>query len=413
MSHTIEFLGDGEAEARAKLDSGTPEQAVRSALSLARDWATGAANNLVAITGGKDRVRDPLGTIRARYQSEVGKAFLLFLGWNESDGQDTLDKVETGLTTLVDRLNKGVTVKVRPASGWRSGRCNETRNGYQVGELRPRTINLCPAWFERTPEHRAAIINHELMHAIGDWFGTTDQSFDNGRKVDDQSSALAFAEVDPKDAAVNPENYEQFFQYRAIVNTFPKIGQSGWPGVPANLDGALMHPNGKAYFFKGAQYYRYVEGQGVDKVGEIGKDGWWGVPHDIDSCCLHPNGKAYFFKRRQYWRYSFEPFDDVQEGVDKTGTVGRDGWNGLDGWIDAMLTMPASNTIHVFEGINVRKFDVSHGVDKVVAARFVRDGGFSSLYGHLDAAFYYPPRKTAYFFTGGHYQRIPLASLPT
>ena len=39
---------------------------------------------------------------------------------------------------------------------------------------------------------------------------------------------------------------------------------------------------------------------------------------------MHPNGKAYFFRGRTYYRYDFG-----KRRVDKTGRVGVDGWPGL------------------------------------------------------------------------------------
>lgn len=62
----------------------------------------------------------------------------------------------------------------------------------------------------------------------------------------------------------------------------------------------------------------------MDKTALIGKDGWRGVWTDgIDAAILHPNDRAYFFKGRQYKRFDFD-----RDEVDRTGVIGETGWRG-------------------------------------------------------------------------------------
>ncbi|MFN9402418.1 MAG: hypothetical protein ACK57R_10265, partial [Dolichospermum sp.] len=75
-------------------------------------------------------------------------------------------------------------------------------------------------------------------------------------------------------------------------------------------------------------YYRFnFQSDQVDKVGRIGVDGWRGLPTNIDLAVEHPNGKAYFFRLVRYYRYDFQI-----DQVDKDGRIGADGWKGLIRW---------------------------------------------------------------------------------
>jgi hypothetical protein len=88
----------------------------------------------------------------------------------------------------------------------------------------------------------------------------------------------------------------------------------GWPGghggFTSRIDAALVHPNGKAYFFKGNQYIRHTFGSGMDSGYPKPINGnWKNWPNNftsgIDAALVHPNGKAYFFKGNQYIRHTF------------------------------------------------------------------------------------------------------------
>ncbi|WP_152448902.1 MULTISPECIES: hemopexin repeat-containing protein [unclassified Roseivivax] len=376
---------------------------VRTAIDTAQDWAIGARNNLVAIRSGADRVDDQLSVQKARWDNSVGKAFRLFFGWDFDDGAKHIDKVDTRLRKLHDRIDGGLTVKCRPGSGFRSGKCDDSTAFQRFGWFAGDNINLCPIWFGKDADYRAAVIAHEVLHAIGG-FGTVDLKNDRGQTVYGTPLALLFAQDEPTNARRNAENYEQFFTYRARHFTLPRTGVSGWTGVPEKPDAACMHPNGNAYFFKENKYYRFVPGSGVDKVGRIGVDGWGGLPTHLDAAVEHPNGAVYFFKGDKYYRYKFNP-----DNMDKVGRIGIDGWSGVKHPVQAAFRHPDTGDAWFFRDLHCQRFDF--GPDKTTQGGVIHDR-FPQLYGYVDTALFYPPQDKLYVFVTDRYTRISRGSLP-
>ncbi len=67
--------------------------------------------------------------------------------------------------------------------------------------------------------------------------------------------------------------------------------------------------NGKAYFFKGAEYFRYDLAQDGADAGYPQPicHGWKGLwPTSVDGAFLGSDGAAYFFKGSEYIRYDLE-----------------------------------------------------------------------------------------------------------
>jgi hypothetical protein len=104
---------------------------------------------------------------------------------------------------------------------------------------------------------------------------------------------------------------------------YPKPILGNWPGFPASfatgVNATVVWGNGKAYFFKGNQYIRY--NIATDKV-DAGypkpiAGNWPGLWADnIDAAVVWPNGKAYFFKGSQYIRYDIAT-DKADSGYPK------------------------------------------------------------------------------------------------
>lgn len=151
--------------------------------------------------------------------------------------------------------------------------------------------------------------------------------------------------------AFNPDNLEG----SGVVNS------TGWTGLSPNPDAAVRHPNGKTYFFFGTTYQVFDHAK--DKVeggGRIGIDAWKGVPFFVDSAVNHPNGKVYFFKDDKYYRFDF-----ASNQVDKVGIIGVDGWQGLPLKTTAAILHP-NGKAYFFIGNEYYRFDFStDSVDKI------------------------------------------------
>ncbi len=107
---------------------------------------------------------------------------------------------------------------------------------------------------------------------------------------------------------------------------YPKPIAGNWPGFAGafltGINAGVVWNNGKAYFFKGSKYIRYDIK--TDKV-DVGypkpiAGNWPGFPTGfaagIDAAIVWNNGKAYFFKGAQYIRYDMKT-DKVDGGYPK------------------------------------------------------------------------------------------------
>ena len=137
---------------------------------------------------------------------------------------------------------------------------------------------------------------------------------------------------------------------------YPKSISPNWSGLPAgwtsDLDAALMHDNGKIYFFKGSQYLR-LTGSKVDSGYPRSIAGnWKNLPSSfesgIDAALMRDNGKVYFFRGSQYARLTGTKMD---AGYPRP-IAGN--WKQLpasfESGIDAALMRQANGKIYFFKG---------------------------------------------------------------
>ncbi len=423
-------------QADAHIDALDPVMIVEQAIHTCRDMVASASKEISDIRLAGGEAGEGMDKVKEAYFNSEGKSFPIWFGWHERNPDRALKRIETRFNEIIQRIDKGLNIRCRPATGRRSGRCDKDGFAYQVGgSIRARKFHLCPKWFNKEFEdgghalkldnnvYRASIIAHEICHAVGG-LGTRDQRLAPCVKVYNENKALAFAANEPLKAAKSPENVEQFLVYRERVRQkpesfirMPKADDTPplqWTGVPANPDTAVHHPNGNIYFFKGDRYWRYNPTTfQVDKANaRIGIDGWAGVPHNLDAALLHPsNGKIYFFKGDCYYRY----VPGVGIDHDDTRKIGEYGWAGVTPNIDAAIMSKNKSHALFFYGPYYRTF--SFGSGRAGALMHIRDtrkwGQFDYLYGSFDAALMNEQTGHGTFFTGDHYQMDDMAGYNT
>ncbi|MGO1073025.1 hemopexin repeat-containing protein [Lysobacter sp. CA199] len=105
-----------------------------------------------------------------------------------------------------------------------------------------------------------------------------------------------------------------------VANGYPQSIATNWPGLEKfaggarDIDAAFDAGNGKAYFFKDAQYLRYdLTARNVDPGYPLAISGNWaglekfaGGARDIEAAFFFSRSKLYFFKGDQYIRYNLD-----------------------------------------------------------------------------------------------------------
>ena len=95
------------------------------------------------------------------------------------------------------------------------------------------------------------------------------------------------------------------------------ISELGLPEDLANIDAALeWRRNGKTYFFKGSNYWRYDRTRGkLDEGYPRAISVWKGIPNDIDAVFQWKNGRSYFFKGSKYYAFDDDKVKVLEDSV--------------------------------------------------------------------------------------------------
>jgi hypothetical protein len=130
---------------------------------------------------------------------------------------------------------------------------------------------------------------------------------------------------------------------------------SMFAGIPANIQAACENGKGTAYFFQGANYWRFYPNTGKVEGPIAISSGWAGLPDNLDAAVNGTNGKFYFFKNGAYWRWDIAS-DTLDEGHPKAISAG---WAGLPNRLDGAMQVPGTKNLVFFAGDKVWTWDMS------------------------------------------------------
>ena len=101
------------------------------------------------------------------------------------------------------------------------------------------------------------------------------------------------------------------FSNQTLDPGYPKEISRGFEGIPNNIDAAFVWSgNGKIYFFKQSYYWRFDPDQNPPVKSSYPRPSrnWDGLPQTLDAALYYKNGFTYFFKDNQYWRFNDRRF---------------------------------------------------------------------------------------------------------
>lgn len=145
--------------------------------------------------------------------------------------------------------------------------------------------------------------------------------------------------------------------------------QERWPQLPASLD-AVMATSRYVYFFKGSEYWR------LDKINVIFEENAWvkkrisdgfpGIPDNVDAAFVWSgNGRVYFIKGAQYYRYRSRYGIDrefslpflLRYGIDPEYPKPLSDWKDVRRPVDDVLQY--DGVTYFFSGTSYQEFDDS------------------------------------------------------
>lgn len=184
----------------------------------------------------------------------------------------------------------------------------------------------------------------------------------------------------------------------------------GSPTYAPNRKAAVVWPNRKIYFFNGPQYARYdIANDRIDSGYPADISTYW---HNwpptwtdgVDAAVDWGNGKAYFFRDAEYLRYDIAA-DRVDPGY-PAPIVGN--WRGWPpGWtsVDAVVKTNSSKA-YFFYGAQYVRYDIAADqVDPGYPASMTAN--WPGLFTALDYGFLHP-NGYVYFFKGQQFQTFDL-----
>lgn len=147
-----------------------------------------------------------------------------------------------------------------------------------------------------------------------------------------------------------------------IFDGHPRLISKDWDGLPGYIDASMTWPRASTLFFKGKWFWKFVDKHMDPGYPKRISEGLPGIPDYLDAAVvLHGDGKAYFFKGRQYWKY--DKYTGVSDGYPRNIT---NDWIGLPNFLDAAGQYVGNKMSYFFkDDLYYRIIDSTRRVDPV------------------------------------------------
>ncbi|KAM4662078.1 stromelysin-2-like [Discoglossus pictus] len=160
----------------------------------------------------------------------------------------------------------------------------------------------------------------------------------------------------------------------------PQLISSKWKGLPGSIDASvrMQNPNGeqdgKIFFFKGNQYWKYNKDQMETGYPKLIKAGFPGIPNNLDAAFTQPaitarggtiirQERTFFIKGKKFFLY------DPVTGNSSSPQILQDDWVGVKLPIEAALSF--KNEMHL---VGKKKFQ------KILMLSYIQDRVFGNIH---------------------------------